>query len=244
MFKLKHFYLVQDEELDSLRILKEVFGFDKLNKIQQLFKFRKLILKLAEESKRIEGIDFKNIVIEESSGFRIPKDIDMISYGARQEINQLLNIINEDSSKYAEVAATMIAIACYEEVYKEPFDENFRFRQLRLRALDLPIVDAIGMANLIIKKVNESFIEWGEKFDAVSIVDPDFAAAGGHILNRFNIVQVLKFICKAFNVNDKEAWKMSFVVVQMALWESQSSEFVQDKMTKIKERKLKAQQGR
>ena len=98
---------------------------------------------------------------------------------------------------------------------------------------------AMGLFNKITKDLNKSSRDWEKKFMYVEVIDRDWDEAGGGDLKIFDTIKTIKTTCQDFNVTYEESWKMPYSVIQTNNYEKAYSNFVQDKLRQIKERKMK-----
>ena len=239
ILKFKHLkYFMEDTP--PMDVMNNVFGFDKMSKLKKILNFKKILNSIAELSKELSYVDFTKIRYTEYEDIVLPTKIDYISYQARLEIEQLFTILDKDNTKFIEVASTIIAISCYHIKYNKPYKDDSKLQQLRDDILNYPHTPMLGLYNTIKDGIVESNETWNNDFTKVNNLDPDFISAGGHMLDRFSTVGVIEFVCDRFNVSYHEAWNISYLAVQTSLLRQSTQDFIQNKMTKIKERRMKS----
>jgi hypothetical protein len=239
--KLKHLSLFSKEEVEYAKIMTDVLGFPTKG-IQKYLKFKKCFEKAYTICAGISQIDILKTDPPENSPIKKPTSIDDICFEARMEIEIITSRMN--IGELHDNIAMVIALSCFEATTcKELVSESGSFRNFKLQILNEPLLDMIGVFNWIKKELVKSNDKWTKLFNEVDSVDPDFITAGGASLQKFNVINTIKSICKDFNMSYKDAWKMSYVVVQTKALEESTRAYVQSKMTKIKERRMKTRRG-
>ncbi len=239
--KLKHLDLFTSDTADHAAIMKEVIGL-KGNKINKLIKFRKAFKEANELFHKVSEIDISKTEPPKDYDIKLPKNIDDIPFIARMELESITTKM--DQGDLTDNIASVVAIACFNSNYKIDFNVDLRvFNSFRKEILNRPLIEIIGLFNWIKKDIKRSNELWEKKFREVDPTDPDYIQAGGQMLSRFNVINTIKAICEEFNVSYHKAWHIPYIVVQTNSLANASEAYVQNKMTKIKERRMKQQRG-
>ena len=159
------------------------------------------------------------------------KLIDNISFQNMMSLNSL-KTENRDPSA---VIAEKISLACCEA-------NEMEIEEMEKIVLEMPFKMAMGLLNWINKSLKENALAWEERFLSVHISDKDYEQAGGHRMNQFNVITTIKNTCNDFNVTYKEAWKMSYSVIQTNSYSRATAGHIQQEMERIKEAKMIAKQ--
>ena len=140
--------------------------------------------------------------------------------------------------------AKVIAVSTFEVNNKvdyisegEPFDKYLN------KVLNQDLIHMMGLFNWIVDAVQESSKTWDERFLSVHLDDEDYERASGDRMAQFNVINTIKSICSEFNVPFKEAWLMSYNLVQTNSYNNATAAKIQDDVRILKEIKLKAQKN-
>lgn len=233
--KLKHLSLVMGEEIDYQEIMSKIFRYKNTwldRKLLFPFKFRG-IYKVIEE---IRSQEISKYAIDNVTSLRVPENIDTISYQARLEISTIM-----ETEDLVERMAGIITRACYEKQFNKEFNSDSKlFIEFRERILNKPLLEMLAVYKVILYKVNKSTKMWNELFHKVAVIDPYYESVGGSgILNRFSIPSTVKTMIADYGFSYKEVFMQQYVLVQSNMWEHQCRAYVQDLMTKAKERDMK-----
>lgn len=243
MLKLKHLDLITSTT-DVLDIANSVYGFSKLNAIQKIIKFRSIVKSATLDMMLFEECDIGNLSTNTFGKFKVPDDIDLITFGARQEQEHVIRNIMENDLAMQEHISKLISITCYQEITGKPFNEDAAYDALLLESLELPILEAIGLYNFITQQVIESNKLWGSRFEEYGSTDHDYIASGGGELSKFAVISTIEFLCSKFNVDNEGAWNMPNIMVQSSLWKHYIEEDVKEKMAKLQEVRARAKARR
>ena len=239
--KLKHLRLFIEEEISYTNIMKEVFGF-KGNKVKKLLTFHRVFKKAYQLTNEVSNIEIDKIEHNPDSPIKIPENIDDITFAARMEVESQINKMDQGDLVYN--IARVIALTCFSDNINSDFDVNKGpFKNFMARILNEPALDMIGHFNSIKTSLTASNGKWEKLFKGVDSTDPDFIQAGGQQMSRFNVINTIKAICRDFNYNYDQAWQMPYIVVQMSSLEGATESWIQNKMAKIKEKRMLQKRG-
>lgn len=241
-FKLKHLPELISGRPDYSKIMAEVCGY-KNNWIGRkwvfVWKFRQAY-RLVKEAQ-----DINPNTVEENPDCEIkrPNSIDHIPFVAMLDIQSLLsNAGNNDNT--TQLIIELIAKSSYSSNCDGDYNSSSdQYKDFRKRVEDMPLADAFGLYNWIDKQLDESVQFWNQKFFGVQVDDQDFELAGGAILNNFNVINTIKSICADFNITEKEAWQVSYSMVQTNSLAKATERFIQDRMRVQKESRMRQQRG-
>lgn len=235
--KLKHLELFAQEDMDYKTVMEEVFQY-KNTWIDRNFRFRKVFTNISKVITEVQAIDITKLDIHIDTKIKYPSDIDRISFQARLEMD------SKKGDSVVEHVTNVIALACFETHFNRSFDSDSKlFIKFKEYILEQPMIHMMGLYNSISKAIKESDTKWNKLFLQMHVVDKDYEEAGGPaILGRFNLLTLVKKVMKDFNCKYGEAFLKPYSLIQMNSLESASNSYIQDRMTKIKERNLKRQQ--
>lgn len=237
-FKLKHLELVQNDRVNYVGLLSDVMGYED-SWINRNFFLIKNIRRMSKTVHAIQQMNPKNLTIDNDCNIKYGA-IDNIPFIARLELASYIEGTREEN--IINIASTIIAITTYSENINKDFDiESESFIRFKNRIDNTSAIQMIGLFNTIIKDFDESNKNWDNLFRSVEVIDEDYDMAGGSRMNQFNVVNTIKATCQDFNVSYKEAWQVSYILVQSNGYSKATSAYIQDQMTKIKERKFKQQ---
>jgi len=236
---LKHF--IDRKSVDHVMIMKEVLNFEAKG-LLKFFRFRRAFKEADLLIKQIVRIDPSKLELPKYSNFLIPPSIDYIPFIARMELEaQLTNLGNGDT---IDEIATIVATVCYHQTRNRDFDsETNDFRRFKEVILNSSIESVMGVFNWIKTSIKESQKYWEEQFRPVNTVDPDYLQAGGHMMERFNVINSVKMVCSDFNLDYYRAWQIPYLIVQTNALESATKSTIQDRMSKIKEKKMRQERA-
>jgi hypothetical protein len=240
--KLKHLNIVGSEDVDYSKAMTEIAGYKNTwlsKRIRFVNKFSIVFLLIAE----IRKMDISKIEESKDCKIKRPVNIDFICFQAFMELQaQLSGEISGEGTQGA--IAKAIATATYESNNEDDYKggESKEFLKWQNKILNQPLTEMMGLFNWITKSLEESITTWNERFSSVSIDDPEYDQAGGDRMGQFNVINTIKGICTDFNVPFKEAWLMSYNLVQSNNYAQATASRIQDDMRIYKEVKLKAQQ--
>ena len=240
-FKLKHLDLISEENIDYAKFMIALFGYknSRWNKVKAFVSCYRKTYDLIE---KIKQIDPKKVGLNKDCPIKFYENIDSISFSAMMQVQMLSN--NSEDKKIGELISELIAVTCYERNHNKDFDiESLSFKHFQNRILESPAFDMIGLYNHLDKQLKDSANMWERLFFEVEVIDQDYMEAGGSALDKFNVINTIKMICNDFNLTYKEAWQMPYGVTQTNSLAKATSTFVQEKMSKIKERKMRIQRG-
>lgn len=240
--KLKHLAWVSDNQIRYDRIMVEALGFNKRNPFKR-FLFVRYFKKAFKLGQLIAEYDPQGTSYDKEKGkIKIPESIDHIPFIARMELESAISTVSKKSI-WEDVAQT-IAIVCFFENKVIPFkSESQEFLNFVNEILEQPLIEMLGLFNDILSWADSSRVDWGRRFDEVSSTDPDYIQAGGVLLNRFNVIVTIRNTCNDMNVTYDDAWQLPYVVIQTNELSKATAANIQDRMTKIKEARMKAQRA-
>ena len=238
--KLKHLGLISSEEVDYPKLMVEVFGYKNTFLDKTIF-FKYKFKKMFDVINEIRAIDISKVKDVATTNVKAPLDVDMVSFQARLEIGTL----KETSSSLVEQIVGVISILCYETHYGRKFNsDSLLFKAFQKHILNQPLIEMVALYNVLEEKLIQSNEKWNMLFQQVQVIDVDYEEANGsQILGRFSLLKMSKKLIEDFNKTYEEAFLLPYVLVQTNSLESASSAFVQERMTKIKERRFKQQQN-
>lgn len=241
--KLKHLDLVSQQDPQYKRIMKEELGYTNnwwSRKLNFIKKFKAAYLLVNE----IRQIDPRELSWTEDCPIDKPQNIDFITFQAFMEIQALLNGA-ADAKDITDLIAQTITIACFSANHPElDYDsECEEFKKFKKQILNYKYVDMFGLYNWIVKSLTQSAEDWNQRFFSVEVKDIDYELAGGNRMAQFNVIQTIKTICADFNLPFKEAWQLSYNLVQTNSYASATQGHIQDQMRILKEGKMNAKRG-
>jgi len=233
--KLKHLDLISQDELDLSKIMIDIFGY-KDTWWNKIFNLKKEVSKAYVAVNEIRGIDVSNLKLSKSN-VRYPSVVDSLSFQARLEIGQ----IKQSSGNIVDQMIDVISLACFTTHHKVEFNSDCNlYKTFRSYVSNQPILDMIGLYNTLETALTESNEMWNSMFQQMSIIDIDYEEAGGPaVMDRFSLLSSQKKLQKDFRVPYKEAFLLQYNLVQMNNLEAASANWLQDRMTQIKERNMK-----
>lgn len=239
--KLKHLGLFTEEKVDYHEVMKKIIGY-KGNKIKKMLTFHKVFNQAYRLTEEISNIKIDELEHSPDNPIKIPDNIDNITFAARMEVESQINKM--DQGDLVENISRVIAIACFSDNINQNFDiDKGPFRSFQARILNQPALDMLGHFNTIKTALTASNSKWEKLFKGVDSTDPDFIQAGGQQMSRFNVINTVKTICKEFNYDYDQAWQMPYIVVQMNSLEGATEGWIQNKMAKIKEKRMLQKRG-
>lgn len=241
-FKLRHIDLLTGKHIEYMELLKDITGY-KHTWFNKIFRYKKAFNKMYEFIEHYKRLDATKLVYVKGIPLKKPESIDEITFIAMMELNMLLNNKDNADRPIGELMGEVIAIVCYSKNIKHDFDiDSYSFEKFKKRVLNEPAYQMIGLYNWIDKSLKESSKIWTNLFFQVEVTDKDYAMAGGDSMKVFNVINSIRGICEDFNVTYKDAWQMQYSITQANNLSKQTSAYIQDKMAKIKEARMKAQQ--
>ena len=241
--KLKHIDVlaeVDETKRDLSSLMVDVFGY------KNTFFGRKKMLfdsffKSSDLAKEVSEIDYKDLKINKDSHIVNPQNIDSISYLAMLDLNRFCG--DSDRTNLALHIANVNAIATYEQNKDTKYSiASKSFERYRDGLIELNLFDMLGLYNWIIESVESSAKNWNERFLSVEVIDKDLDSVGGGALHQFNVVNTIKSICKDFNVDEKEAWYISYNLVMTNNYSKAYEGYLQDQIRIKKEAEMKAKE--
>ena len=241
--KLKHLDIVAQEVPEYSTIMKEELGYSN-NWLSRKFNFInkfKLAFLLVNE---IRQVDPSELTWTENCPIEKPANIDFITFQAMMELQALLNGA-KDAKDFTDLIAQSITITCFSSNHKDlDYDSECEaFEQLKKQILNYKYVDMFGLYNWIVKSLTQSAEDWSKRFFSVEVSDQDYETAGGHRMAQFNVITTIKSICEDFNLPFKEAWQLSYNLVQTNSYAKATQNHIQDQMRILKEGKMNAKRG-
>ncbi len=229
-FNLGHLNSLYEGKLDYNTLVKDLID-DKKEKYAVSFK------KVYDFIENVKSWDVKIVKLMDNCPIKYPKSIDNITFEAMMELRALSS---RTDMSVMELIHRTVVIGCYSEYHERFNSDCYHYRVFEKLVWKSSALHMIGLFNHIMEALDESTKYWDSKFMEVNVPDEDYDLAGGQILSQFNIIKTVKATCVDFNVPYREAWQMSYAVTQTNSLEKASSYFIQHKMTKIKEAKMKA----
>lgn len=240
--KLKHLPIIGAEQLNYKDVMTEILGYDNnwfTRKFVFIRKF-KVAYRIAQEFRQV---DPTKLGWKESCPIEKPISVDFISFQAMMELQALMGGIN-DEVDMTQTIAKIIAVTCYSANHKGDYiSDGEQFEQFQKQILNHPFNEMFGLYNWIVEGINKSIADWDERFFSVELEDKDYATAGGARMSQFNVISTIKVICEDFNLPFKEAWQMSYNLVQTNSYAKATQNHIQDNMRVLKESKMNAQRG-
>lgn len=239
VIKLKHLPIIGSDKIEYSEVMTEIVGYDNtwISKKRHFKKDFKTAFDLVEA---IRNVDISKVEWTEDCPIDKPANIDFICFQAMMELQALLDGGLEEESLVDNVTKT-IAISCFEACNKEEdySSDSEAFEKFQERILDMPLIDMFGLYNWITTSVMESATMWSERFLSVEVQDADYDLANGHRMVQFNVIMSIKNICSDFNIPFKEAWLLSYNLVQTNSYSKATSTKIQDDMRILKENRMK-----
>jgi len=242
--KLKHLDLISTNEVDYAKTMTEISGYKNTwfrKKANFLKKFSANFVLINS----YRNLDIVNLEESKDCKIKRPDNIDFISFQAMCEIQALLGDGFSEDESIQDKMATAIAIATFESHKGLDYDsEGKDFKKYISKILDSDLIQMIGLFNWISKSLEESAKMWSERFSSVHVEDEDYEMANGDRMSQFNVLQTVKQICSEFNVPFKEAWLMSYNLVQTNSYANATSSKIQDDVRILKEVKMNAKRNK
>ena len=241
--KLKHLDVISQETPEYATIMKEELGF-KNNWFKRKFHFINNFKTAFLLINEVRGIDPTKLTWTEECPIEKPDSIDFITFQAMMELQALLNGA-KDVKDITDLIAQSITIACFSANHtKLDYDSECEaFEKFKNKILNYKYVDMMGLYNWIVKSLTESADDWNQRFFSVEVKDVDYELAGGHRMSQFNVIMTIKTICEEFNLPFKEAWQLSYNLVQTNSYAKATQAHIQDQMRILKEGKMNAKRG-
>lgn len=241
--KLKHLDVVAQDVPEYATIMKEELAYSNnwfSRKLNFIKKFKTAFL-LVNEIRQINPID---LTWTEDCPIKKPTNIDFITFQAMMELQALLNGA-KDSEDFTSLIAESISIACFSAHHPHlDYDsESEVFKSFKQEVLNSKYVDMFGLYNWIVQSLTESAEGWNQRFFSVEIKDDDYEAAGGSRMSQFNVISTIKSICEDFNLPFKDAWQLSYNLVQTNSYAKATQNHIQDNMRILKEAKMNAKRN-
>jgi hypothetical protein len=239
--KLKHIDVlaeVDESKRDLSTLMLDVFGYKNtfFGRKKRLFDS---FFKSSDLAQEVSKMDYKNLKINKDSHIVNPQNIDSISYLAMLDLQRFCG--DSDRGNLALHIANVNAIATYEQNKETKYSiASKSFERYRDSLIDLNLFDMLGLYNWVIESIEFSTKTWNERFLSVEVIDKDLESVGGSALHQFNVVNTIKSICKDFNVNEKEAWYISYNLVMTNNYSKAYEGYLQDQIRIKKEAEMKA----
>lgn len=240
MIKLKHLPIIGSDKIEYSEVMTEIVGYKNtwLRRRRRFKEAFKIAYELIEE---IRKVDISKVEWTEDCPIDKPANIDFICFQAMMELQALLEGGIEEDALVDNITKT-IAISCFESSHKgvDYSSDNEAFENFRQHILQQPLIDMFGLYNWIVESINESSKMWSQRFLSVELQDADYDQANGHRMVQFNVIMSIKNICSDFNIPFKEAWLLSYNLVQTNSYSKATSTKIQDDMRILKEARMKA----
>lgn len=239
-FKLKHLDKIVEDDMsmwDLPSLMTDVLDYKKsfFRRKAHLKNSLQTMIRIVKEVRKREHTTYK---LNENSPINSPASIDEISYLAMLNLQSAVK--QDDDSLISEYISNVVAIASYSSStgndYKPDEQEFIDFKK---SILNEPMSDMIGLYNFILKELNRSNKEWGERFLSVEIVDKDYDRAGGQSLSQFNVINTVKSLCADFNTPEKDVWNFSYAMVMTNSYSKAYASHVTENIKKFKEAEIK-----
>tara|TARA_R110000744_G_scaffold373093_1_gene485110 strand:- start:19 stop:774 length:756 start_codon:yes stop_codon:yes gene_type:complete len=238
VIKLRHLGVIGAEKVDYAQAMEDIIGY-KNNWFSKKYRFITKFRQTFELVEAIRKVDVSNIQWTEDCPIDKPANIDFISFQAMMELQALLDGGLEEDKLSDNISKT-IAISCFESNLEDSYSsDSFEFKAFQEYILDMPLVEMFGLYNWIVESINESAKIWSERFLSVEVLDPDYEQANGSRMSQFSVILSIKSICKEFNIPFKDAWLLSYNLVQTNSYSNATAGKIQDDMRILKEAKMK-----
>lgn len=239
--RLKHLELIAQDEVEYAKTMQEISGY-KNNWFRRKSRFLKAFAANFVLVKQVRDVDIMKLEESEDCKLKRPINIDFVCFQAMMELQAILG--SEDDGILSLKIAKVIAAATFESNNKIDYtSEGEDFNNYVDRILNYDLLHMMGLFNWITKSLEESAQMWNERFASVHIDDEDYEFAAGNRMAQFNIINTIKGICSEYNVPFKEAWLMSYNLVQTSSYSSATASKIQDDLRMVKEAKLKTQRN-
>ena len=236
---LKHLDQITAQKPDFAKLMVELLGF-KPSIFMRTRLFQRAFLriyKIVEEAKRIDPGKCKQ---NPTSLIKPPNNADELTFAAVM----LIQTLNNNEGSTSDFIGEFLAAACFSANSQKDFNQSsFEYAVFKNRILSQPLADMLGLYNDVTKMLDESQKSWEKRFLEVSSEDADYIDAGGQTLSTFNVICTIRDVCKDFNVDYEKAWLLQYGVVQTNSLQKATASKVQERMSKIKEARFKAQRG-
>jgi hypothetical protein len=238
IIKLKHLGVIGAEKVDWAQAMIEIVGY-RNNWFSKKYHFVKHFTQVFGLVEEIRKTDVSTVEWTEDCPIDKPANIDFISFQAMMELQALLGGGLEEESLSDNISKT-IAISCFAACLDMDYDsDSEEFKQFQIYILEQPIVEMFGLYNWIVNSISESDKMWSERFLSVEVLDADYEQANGNRMSQFNVILSIKAICKEFNIPFKDAWQLSYNLVQTNSYSNATAGKIQDDMRILKEAKMK-----
>jgi len=241
-FKLKHLIKLENNNTtDYIDVLKELENY-KPKKWFRKDNLQKCLSNVFFNLHQFRKIDLDKLSVNESCNIKYPKQIGNIPFIAMMTLISLLK--NEDKKNQFELIVDIISTACFKEHTGKDFDyDDIYYKYFKKTVENSYALPMIGLSNVLIKQLEDLMKNWQKMFAEVEVVDNDLTIAGGDMLKKFNIINSIKNICNDFNLPYEKAIQLPYSVVQTNSLANATSYFIQDRLSKIKEKKMRTQKG-
>lgn len=241
--KLKHLDIIAQDLPQYAAIMKEELGFTNnwfSRKLNFVKKFKTAFLLVNE----VRQIDPKELTWTEECPILKPDNIDFITFQAMMELQALLNG-SQNAKDFTDLIAQAITITCFSTNHKDlDYDSECEaFEKFKKQILNYKYVDMFGLYNWIVENITQSADNWNARFFSVEIRDEDYEVANGARMAQFNVITTIKAICEDFNLPFKDAWQLSYNLVQTNSYAKATQNHIQDNMRILKEAKMNAKRG-
>jgi len=237
-FKLKHFDMLLQSDIDYAYFMQELDGYVNKRWLRKR-KFKKSFFRTHALIEQIKKIELKNVLINPDFKMKAPDNIDSITFSAMMSIH---NYISKPSESLSESIATVVTMVCYSEKYRGDFEVGgYRFDSFKKQIMNSPALDVMGLYNRINKQLDDSNTFWEKLFLEVNTTDEDYDNAEGYRMKSFNVINTIKNICNDFNYTEKQAWQVPYALTQTNSLSKATQSYVQDRMRSIKEDRMKSQ---
>lgn len=238
--KLKHLHLMAASTPNYKEIMTEVMGYKNnwfARKFQFINKF-KIAYLLTNEMRDVDPLKLE--WQEETCPIEKPTNIDFISFQAMMELQALIGEgANEENM--LQVITQSIAIVCYCKNNEGDYiSDGQQFEDFKNKILNYSFKEMFGLYNWIVKDMERSQDQWNERFFSVEVEDKDYQQAGGSRMAQFNVINTIKSICEDFNLPFKQAWQLSYNLVQTNSYSKATQNQIQDNMRQIKEARMQS----
>tara|TARA_R110002050_G_scaffold6310_2_gene26322 strand:+ start:2511 stop:3269 length:759 start_codon:yes stop_codon:yes gene_type:complete len=236
--KLKHLGVIGADNVDWAQAMLDIVGY-RNNWFSKKYRFVKHFKTVFAMIQDIRKTDVSTVEWTEDCPIVKPANIDFISFQAMMELQALLDGGLEEENLSDNISKT-IAIACFSACMDMDYDSNSEeFKQFQIYVLEQPIVEMFGLYNWITDSITESAKMWSERFLSVEVLDADYEQANGSRMAQFSVILSVKAMCKEFNIPFKDAWQLSYNLVQTNSYANATSGKIQDDMRILKEAKMK-----
>ena len=237
--KIKHLNEFRNETINYAMLMVDLDDYTPGRRLGKNKRFATSFQKVYAFIEEIKVLEPKDVEYTASCSILKPNSIDDITFSAMMELQQLIG--NPGDRSMPDLMIETISIACYSENNAHDFDvDTNSYKQFKNLVANSNAMHMLGLYNWIDEQITNTTKEWQQRFFSVEVTDKDYEQAGGDRMNQFNVITTIKNTCTDFNVPYKEAWQLSYGLIQTNSYAKATSAHIQSQMTDIKEAKMKA----